>query len=144
MKGVFSSILFCFLFIGGAFAQSTDDILGVWKSIDFDDNIAKAHIEIYKKNGKYHGKIIKLLQRPADTICPSCPGEKKNQLLVGMTIVMDLEFDDDYWSDGEILDPEDGKTYGCNIYLESPDKIRLRGYLGIPAIGKSQYWYRVK
>lgn len=133
--------------LGSLSAQSdygNDGILGTWKAVDHDDNMAKAYLKIYKKNGRYHAKIVDLLQRPDDTVCPKCPGAKQNQPLVGMTIVDDLKPYKDYWSYGQILDPEDGKTYKCNVYLESRDKIRLRAYVGIPAVGQSQYWYRVK
>ena len=144
MKFLLPALLSLFALGSAVAPDRQDDIVGIWKAVDHDDNIAKAYIEIYRTNGRYHGKIIDLLQRPDDTVCPKCPGKKQNQPLVGMDIVEGLKPYKDYWSYGEILDPEDGKTYKCNVYLESADKLRLRAYLGIPAVGQSQYWYRVQ
>jgi len=43
---------------------------------------------------------------------------------------------------GRILDPENGKTYKCRIKLVD-DVLEVRGYIGIPALGRTQKWYRV-
>ena len=51
---------------------------------------------------------------------------------------------DDYYEDGEILDPATGKVYSCWIQLESADKLKVRGFLGFSMLGRTQYWYRVK
>jgi len=45
------------------------------------------------------------------------------------------------WSGGTILDPENGKTYRCKIWLDD-GKLKVRGYLGI--LFRTQTWYRVK
>lgn len=43
-----------------------------------------------------------------------------------------------------ILDPENGKTYKCFIELEDGGaKIKLRGFVGGPLLGRTQYWYRL-
>ncbi len=34
--------------------------IGIWKNIDDEDGKEKSHIEIYEKNGKLYGKVIKL------------------------------------------------------------------------------------
>jgi len=49
----------------------------------------------------------------------------------------------DEWIDGEIYDPEDGKTYSCKLKFESDKKLKVRGYVGIPALGKSMYWNKI-
>lgn len=136
-------LLAAFLF-SFASLSAQHSIVGLWKAVDDEDNIAKCYIKIYEKNGKYYGKVTDLLQRPDDTVCPDCPGELKNQPIVGMDILTGLRPHKNYWSYGKILDPEDGRIYDANVYLESRDKLRLRGYLGTPMIGRSQYWYRVK
>jgi uncharacterized protein (DUF2147 family) len=43
-----------------------------------------------------------------------------------------------------VIDPGTGKIFSCSIELESQDKLKLRGYLGVPAVGKTSYWNRVK
>jgi uncharacterized protein (DUF2147 family) len=49
-----------------------------------------------------------------------------------------------FWSGGQIVDPESGKTYKCNITL-SPDgkSLKIRGYIGISLIGRTQTWNKV-
>lgn len=125
-------------------AQSSP--VGVWKTVDDATGETKSHVEIYEKGGKFHGKIIKLLLKPADTVCESCTGDKKNQPLVGMNILWDVKPYKDYWSYGKIMDPENGKEYKLNIWFEDndTDKLQLRGYIGMPALGRTQTWHRVK
>jgi len=50
----------------------------------------------------------------------------------------------DAWRDGKIYNPEDGKTYSATMTLEKPDRLKVRGYVGLPLFGKSQVWSRVR
>jgi len=51
---------------------------------------------------------------------------------------------DDYWSYGQILDPENGKTYKCNVSLNGKNKLDVRGYIGFAALGRTQTWIKVE
>ena len=44
---------------------------------------------------------------------------------------------------GTIYDPSTGNTYSCRLTLEGADRLLLRGYLGIPLIGRTTTWTRV-
>lgn len=118
--------------------------VGVWKTIDDETGEAKSHIEIFEKDGKLFGKVVKLLQKPADTKCDKCPGAKKDQLILGMVILEDMEQDGEQWEDGEILDPTNGKTYNCKLWLDedNPDVLKLRGYIAF--FYRTQQWFRIK
>jgi len=61
-----------------------------------------------------------------------------------MTILWDLKPDGEQaWSDGSILDPAKGKTYRAKARLvEGGDKLEVRGYIGIEALGRTQTWIR--
>jgi uncharacterized protein (DUF2147 family)/fucose 4-O-acetylase-like acetyltransferase len=50
---------------------------------------------------------------------------------------------DGTWANGRIYDPESGGTYTCQLALDGEDRVRLRGYIGIPLIGRSTIWTRV-
>ena len=50
---------------------------------------------------------------------------------------------DGTWTDGRIYDPGSGSTYTCNIVLDGDDRLRLRGYIGIPLLGRTTTWTRV-
>ena len=55
-----------------------------------------------------------------------------------------LSKEDSEYTNGKILDPKNGKIYKCYITLETKDKLKVRGYIGISLFGRTQYWYRVK
>jgi len=119
-------------------------VTGMWKTVDDADGVEKSVVEIYEKNGKLHGRVNKLLPGATLIYCPECPGDLKNKPLLGMEILVDLTKCPTGGKDGEVLDPKTGKWYSCYIELESPDKLKLRGYIGMPTFGRTQYWYRVK
>lgn len=127
-----------------AFNVSGQALLGTWKTIDDKTGEPKSHVEIYKKGGKYFGKIVKLLPAATTTICNDCPGDKNNKSLMNLDIVWDMKDYKDYWSYGRIVDPADGKVYKCNISMDGNDKLKVRGYIGFSLIGRTQTWYRVK
>ena len=137
----FIPILAFLLLSSIAFCQSP---LGIWKSVDDTDNVEKSHIEIYEENGKIYGKVIKLLPAATITVCKKCSGDKKNAPILNMVILRDLVKDGDKWSGGRILDPAKGKEYKCFIALEDENKLKLRGFIGSPMFGRTQYWYRVQ
>ena len=61
----------------------------------------------------------------------------------GMTILTGLKKDGDEWTGGEILDPNNGKLYKAKVKLaEAGRKLELRGYVGIPTLGRTQTWVR--
>lgn len=128
-------------FIAAAYAQSP---LGVWKTIDDETGEPKAHVEIFEKDGKYYGKIIKLLTRDPNKVCDLCTGDKKDKPINGMEILWDLKPYSDYWSYGYILDPNNGKTYKCSIWMEGADQLKVRGYIGVSMLGRTQTWHKVK
>ncbi len=120
-----------------------NSIIGTWKVIDDKDGEANSHIEIEQRGDSYFGKVVKLLDVPDDVVCELCQGDKKNQPVLGLEIVTDMKKSGDSWKGGRILDPESGKTYKCRIKLID-NVLEVRGYIGIPALGRSQNWYRVE
>lgn len=117
---------------------------GIWKTIDDESDTAKSHIEIYESEGKYYGKIVKLLDSEPGVVCDNCNGSKKDQPILGMVILENLEPYDDYWSSGVILDPENGNEYRCSIWFEESNtkelKVRGKHWTGMY---RTQTWYRV-
>src|ERR1700754_226921 len=89
-----------------AFAQ-TDTPVGTWQTIDDHTHQPKALVQITQdENGELSGKVIKGLN-PADNPdkrCTACTDARKDQLILGMTIITGLKKDGDSWEGGQILD----------------------------------------
>lgn len=141
MTKIFSTLILSLLFLSGITAQSP---VGIYKTIDDESGEAKSHVELYEKNGKIYGKIVKLLPSAEGTHCINCTGDKKGKPLVGLQILEDLEPYKDYWSYGSVLDPKSGKVYKASLWVEGKDKVKLRGYIGFSALGRTQTWYRLE
>jgi len=118
--------------------------VGVWKNLDDEDGKEKSHIEIYEKNGKLRGKVVKLLPAATITHCNACSGANKGKSLVGMDILWDLAKVGEGWEGGQILDPKKGKVYDCKIAFNGKDKLDVRGFMGLSLFGRTQTWYKVK
>lgn len=140
MKKIFFSLM-ALVFSLYSYGQ----IVGTWKTIDDNSGEAKSYVKIFKKsNGQYYGKVVKLLITPEDPNCSLCSDDRKGKPILGMEVIRGLEKDGDEYNDGTITDPKNGKTYKCIIENDGADKIKVRGYIGIPLIGRTQTWYRVK
>ena len=136
------------LFAALAHAQATP--AGLWKTIDDDSKKEKSLIRITEAGGVYTGKLEKLLD-PAtkpDAVCEKCSDDRKDKPLVGMTLVKGVKQNDDdkgMWDGGEILDPNNGKTYKVRMTPKDEGKtLAVRGYIGAPLLGRTQTWVRVE
>lgn len=134
-----------FFVMAGLFSAQAQTVLGKWKMIDDETGKAKSVVEIYENNGKIYGKVIEIFDKTKeDKVCEKCEGSKKNKPIKGMVILEGLSKKESSWEGGTILDPNSGKVYKCIISLENKDKLKLRGYVGISLLGRTQYWERVK
>jgi uncharacterized protein (DUF2147 family) len=118
--------------------------LGVWKTIDDETHEARSRVEITEHDGVLSGRVVELFRKPGEDPnprCEDCPGDRHGQPVIGMTILWNLRRDGDVWEGGEILDPEEGKTYRCRLRVEG-DKLEVRGYIGISLLGRTQVWER--
>jgi uncharacterized protein (DUF2147 family) len=136
------------LFWSVGLAWAADSPLGKWKTIDDETNKEKSVVEVYEAGGKVYGKIVQLLQEKdggAGKLCTKCTGSDYNMPLIGMVFVKDLKKDDDEYTGGTIMDPNNGKTYKCKMeVIESGEKLKVRGFIGVALLGRTQIWHRVK
>jgi uncharacterized protein (DUF2147 family) len=117
---------------------------GHWKTIDDETGEAKSIVEVYEDDGTLYAKVVELLNRPEDedvARCKECKGERKDQPIEGMVFLWGMERDGDVWSGGTILDPANGKTYDCKLWLDD-GKLKVRGYVGI--FYRTQEWLPVE
>ena len=144
MKKTFflSSVIFAIMaFHSTVYTQTVE---GIWKTIDDKDGEATSHIEIVVIENELKGKVVKLLQDPEDVLCELCKGEKHMTPVVGLEVIHGMTKKGDQWRGGKILDPENGKEYKCKIELEDKDVLKVRGFIGLSVIGRTQRWYRVQ
>lgn len=131
---------------GPAVSQETP--VGTWRIIDDQSGQARALMHIVESNGVLSGKLERLFHESGDQQnprCTACSDDRKDQPLVGMTILSGLKREDHsmVWSGGEILDPDSGKTYRIKATLaDSGRKLAMRGYIGVPLLGRTQTWLR--
>ncbi|MFC2102068.1 DUF2147 domain-containing protein [Bacteroidota bacterium] len=132
----------------GLVAQTyqADDIVGKWLNEE-----GTAQVEIFKVGSQFYGKIV-WLETPIDSITGLPRTDKENpdpalksKPLLGLVNLSGFVFDgDDEWEDGTIYDPKNGKTYSCKIEFDNPQKLKIRGYIGISLLGRTTYWTPVK
>ena len=128
-----------------AMAQNTP--VGRWHSIDDETKEIKSEIVITDNGGVLTGRIEKLLRKGADQTrrCTECTDDRKDQPLIGLEIIRGAKKVEgkDVWEGGQILDPENGKSYNLRLTpVEGGKKLDVRG--SILFIGRTQTWVRVQ
>lgn len=119
------------------FVKAQDITHGTWYN---EKKTAK--IQFYKQGEKLYGKIV-WLKEPNENGKPRLdknnPDAKlKTKPLMGLVFLTGFTKDGDKeWEDGNIYDPENGKTYSCKMTITSPTTIDARGYIGISLIGRT-------
>ena len=126
-------------------ATDADSPTGLWSTISDRDGKPTGIVEIREVDGELVGVVRRVLVDAADSVCDKCSDERHGQPLVGMEVLRHLRQHGDEWTGGEILDPEDGKTYRATIKLiDDGKKLVVRGYIGLPMFGRSQTWVRAE
>lgn len=137
---LFVATIFCM----SAFAQKADAVLGKWLSPNGEDQI-----QIYKKGDKYFGKLSWIKYPNDETGKPKTDKKNPDKTLrsrqeLGLELLKDFKYDgDNVYEDGTIYDPKSGKTYSCKMTIDG-EKLKIRGYVGISLLGRSEIWTRVK
>ena len=127
-----------------AFGAGPSDILGLWKTDGGD-----SRLELFMCEEKICGKIV-WLKVPNYVDSEDGPvGNAKvdsrnpdpvlrNRPILGLQVMKGLVAKgDNRWGNGTCYDPETGKSYKCKMRLASPDRLVLRGYIGISLIGRT-------
>lgn len=154
MKKFFALFFALFLPAGFLFA---DPVEGYWLSFDEKTQKLTAAWNIYEDNGTLYGKILYVPDQSDDTLATSCrptyknfpvEGDIRKMTVVGAPFIYGLKKSaEGEWDKGSIVDPGDGKIYGCSISFHkangkkfSEDTLEMRGSIGV--FGRSQYWKR--
>jgi uncharacterized protein (DUF2147 family) len=131
---------------GAALAQMSP--VGRWHSIDDKTGELKSLVVINDANGVLNGHIEAMLRKDADQkkLCTECTDDRKGKPVLGMEIIRGAKKAEgkDVWEGGQILDPENGKEYHLRLTpIDGGQKLEVRGYIGMPLLGRTQTWVRV-
>ena len=139
--------VFALASVAGAHAQQLSDKLqnavGHWQVVNSDGSPG-GKVDTYLENGKLFGRVTEV--RPGRTpkdVCDKCSGAYKNQLILGMVIMRNFQPVGDDWVEGAVVDPENGKEYKGKIWSVEKDTLRMRGFVGIALLGRTETWTRI-
>lgn len=131
------------------YAAHAADLSGVWQTTDDKTGKPRSLVRIVETAGEYSAIVEKglLATDTGDAVCDKCTDERKGQKIIGMTIAKHLKksTNSNIYDSGEILDPENGKTYKCKMTLsQNGNELEVRGFIGFSLLGRSQTWKRVE
>lgn len=137
---------------------AADPAVGLWKSIDDKSGNVTAVWDIFEQDGKLFGKIVAVADNPQNVVASACKesykgfpieGAVNKMHTVGTTWIYNMSKESaGNWKGGNIVNPGDGKMYGCVIkYMaagsdkKAPvDTLGMAGTVG--PIKVFQYWVK--
>ncbi len=140
-----SRVILCTgIFFAMAHFACAQSVIGTWKTIDDKSGKAKSVLSVYMNGEKLYAKVIRVLEKGKENAtCKECKGQLKDQPIVGMQIINGLsKKGENEYAGGTILDPENGQSYRCKIWLnrDNPNELMVRGYLAF--FFRTQTWLR--
>ena len=121
-------------------------VVGKWKTYDiFNRNKEESIVVIDIIDDSLYIKIDQIIpEEHRSDLCTKCDDSRKNQPILGMTILQGATLIEGTWKGATILNAKNGNEYGCHISVVGPDLLKIRGFVGYPIFGKTLYWTRVK
>jgi uncharacterized protein (DUF2147 family) len=129
---------------GASAAADLTSPVGRWRTVDDKTGKPRSIVLIWEDKGALFGKVESSLNpATAGRKCDKCTDERKDQPIVGMTLIRNMKKSGGEYAGGDILDPDNGSVYRCKLKLtDGGQKLSVRGYIGISLIGRSQTWTR--
>ena len=121
------------------------DIVGIWEA-----ESGNYQVEIYQEAGAYAGKLIWLEENLDYEGKPIRdwlnPNEKlKGQKVEGSVCLIDLRYvGEGTYGQGKVYDFLSGRHYQARIELLGRNRAKLRGFIAMPILGRSEYFRRVE
>jgi len=120
--------------------------IGTWATVSDSTGKVASTVRLWLEDGKLVGRIASLVREEGEDpnpLCEECPGDQKDQPVIGLEILSGLIQDGSEWNGGLILDPENGKHYRCIIRVADDNQtMEVRGFIGFALFGRSQTWHR--
>jgi uncharacterized protein (DUF2147 family) len=149
-KNLIVGALLCFAKLSAA--DDAPSAVGYWQTIDDVTNQPRSIVKICQlNNNMLYGRIIQVNyvtgEGPTDK-CDLCSTKdpRYNRPILGSIFLTDMHLSQDpnQFLYGRVLDPHNGKVYNAKITVTPNEKsLSLRGYIGIPLLGRTQTWTRI-
>ena len=128
---------------GATAVHATDSAspIGFWKGQD-------GTFEMFESEGKLSARIValnepKTAQGNEKTDIYNPDPKKRSHPIIGLVFISGFtKKSDTRWENGTVYDPKSGRTYSCFMELQGPDKIKVRGFIGIALMGRNYIWTR--
>ena len=118
------------------------DPTGIWWSAEHD-----AKIEITRdKDGALTGRLIALLPIDADSVdAHNANPALRRRPVLGLTIIKGFthKLGEKEWQNGTVYDPQEGKTYQGNLWMDDAEHLNLHGFVGIALLGRTEVFDKV-
>lgn len=142
-KSVAATILLC----ASATALLGQSVEGRWTTYNEQTGSALSVIEIVKSGNSIEGKVSEIFLEPFqgdDPICTKCSGERKDKKVTNMNFFWGFRKSGSEWTQGNILDPQNGEVYSSKLWLEDNNTMKVRGCGGVMDLFyRTQIWKRI-
>ena len=136
------SVIAMLLALATSVADGLPPIEGTWLSGDGDGWI-EIRVDGAGLSGTVKGSPNADDERP-DKDEKNPDPSLRDHPLTGLELFSGFSYDGDgRWSGGTIYDPNSGKTYRCIITWVDSGTLNVRGYVGVPMLGRTETWTRV-
>lgn len=137
MKYLF--VLILLLIPVSAMAETPDPAMGLWLTQN-----ERSVIQITPCEAGICGSVYWIIDGGMQTDANNPDEAKRSAPLCGLPILWGFEKQRaGTWSNGNIYKADDGDLYSANLETQEDGTLKVRGYLGVSWLGKTQIWSRV-
>lgn len=144
MKTALITITLLLAAAAAAFGAGSGDETGIWKTEGGD-----SLLEVFRCGDKICGTIVwlkvpKYVDRQDGPVGKVKTDRKnpdpslRNRPILGLQVMKGFTVKGvNRWVRGTCYNPENGKSYKSKMYLASPNRLEVRGYIGFSLIGRT-------